>query len=212
MRRKVRISVVTAMLGWIAIVMSGCAANRQTEARTNVQEASPERGASYAQAARALAQEAKALVQEAPAGVGEMSAVAEATGCDIEEDGPYSDGLYSPEEPLASMIALVKTEEDCNNEQIACFSKCWNSKLPKHLDHIKKGSAQHHNYCTSKCRKEFHDCLKNAGLLQEFSVMDAALSWLKSHGKEVLGTVVLIGGVTYIVATGGGGALILAVL
>jgi hypothetical protein len=49
-------------------------------------------------------------------------------------------------------------------------------------------------------------------LLKEFSAMDAALSWLKSHGKEILGTLVVIGGITYIVTTGGAGVLILAVL
>jgi hypothetical protein len=47
----------------------------------------------------------------------------------------------------------------------------------------------------------------------EFSNIDAALDWLRRHKTEVaLGTVVVVAGVTFIVATGGTGALILAPL
>lgn len=37
------------------------------------------------------------------------------------------------------------------------------------------------------------------------------MAWVKNHGKEILGTLVVIGGITYVVTTGGG-VLILAVL
>lgn len=56
------------------------------------------------------------------------------------------------------------------------------------------------------------DCIRKAGLLQEFSVLDAAMAWVKSHGKEIVGTIVVIGGIAYIVSTAGSGALVLVLL
>ncbi len=56
------------------------------------------------------------------------------------------------------------------------------------------------------------DCMKQAGLLVEFSALDIALKWLKKDGAAILGTIVVIGGIAYVVATGGTGALVLAVL
>jgi hypothetical protein len=62
----------------------------------------------------------------------------------------------------------------------------------------KKGDFHHRDHCRKKCRKEYKDCMKKAGLLTEFSAMDAALEWMKKHGKEILGTLVVIGGITYL--------------
>ncbi|MBN9682984.1 hypothetical protein JYJ93_11135 [Corallococcus sp. NCSPR001] len=46
-----------------------------------------------------------------------------------------------------------------------------------------------------------------------FSNLDGALNWLRTHRTElVIGTVVIIAGVAFVVATGGSGALILAPL
>lgn len=47
----------------------------------------------------------------------------------------------------------------------------------------------------------------------KFSEMDGALSWLREHKSEIaIGTVVVVAGVAFVVATGGAGALILAPL
>jgi hypothetical protein len=54
--------------------------------------------------------------------------------------------------------------------------------------------------------------MKTAGLLVEFSALDIALKWLKKEGTAILGTIVVIGGVAYIVSTAGTGALVLVVL
>lgn len=190
-------------LGWVVIVVAGCADTKGLEARTGRHEVQPAGDEAYAQAVRAFAQEVKPRVQRAPEGV--TNAAAE---CGIEE-GPYDGALYSPEEPLASMIQLVKTEEDCNGEQIECFDRCWNSKPP--LTSIKKGSGKHHEYCTTKCLKVFMDCMKNVHSRSGFKSMDEAMAWVRKHGKEILGTLVVVAGVSYVVATGGG-ALILVVL
>lgn len=47
----------------------------------------------------------------------------------------------------------------------------------------------------------------------EFSNIDRALTWLREHKAEVaIGTVVVVAGVAFVIATGGSGALILAPL
>ncbi len=83
------------------------------------------------------------------------------------------------------------------------------------------GSEKHHEYCTTKCLEEYMDCIKEQEQQEQekeakklhFSSMDSALKWLREHKTEVaIGTVVVVAGVTFVVATGGTGALILAPL
>jgi len=107
---------------------------------------------------------------------------------------------------------------DCAAEQIRCFEQCWNRAPP--LTSIKKGSGKHHEYCTEECRQEYMECVKERERLEQerkkelrFSHIDAALDWLRNHKTEVaIGTVVVVAGVAFVVATGGSGALILAPL
>ncbi|NNB90825.1 hypothetical protein HJC10_31735 [Corallococcus exiguus] len=63
------------------------------------------------------------------------------------------------------------------------------------------------------------DCIEDVarasrkGSELRFSNLDGALDWLRTHRTEVaIGTVVVIAGVAFVVATGGSGALILAPL
>lgn len=106
---------------------------------------------------------------------------------------------------------------DCQAEHEACFRRCWNTTPP--YPH-KRGDGWHHEYCTTKCRKEFNDCeaeeeaREKAGTRRlEFSHLEQAMEWLRTHKAEVaLGTVVIIAGVAFILTTGGSGALILAPL
>ncbi|RKI00015.1 hypothetical protein D7Y04_16350 [Corallococcus sp. AB038B] len=54
---------------------------------------------------------------------------------------------------------------------------------------------------------------KNESEALRFSSIDGALDWLRAHSTEVaIGTVVVVAGVAFIVATGGTGALVLAPL
>jgi hypothetical protein len=57
-------------------------------------------------------------------------------------------------------------------------------------------------------------CLKRKELhLREFPTMDRAMDWLRRHKKEILiGTIVVVAGATFIVVTGGAGALVLVPL
>ncbi len=107
---------------------------------------------------------------------------------------------------------------DCQQEHIECFDKCWNTRPP--YPH-KKGDGWHHAYCTRTCREAFVECAQAQEELEkngarrtlEFPDIDRALSWLREHKTEVaLGTVVVVAGVAFIVATGGSGALLLVPL
>jgi hypothetical protein len=107
----------------------------------------------------------------------------------------------------------------CADAQVACFDKCWNSRPP--LISIKKGSEKHHEYCTTQCLEQYMKCVQEQEHPSQvqgtrelrFPDIDKALAWLRVHKTEVaMGTLVVVAGVTFIVATGGSGALILAPL
>jgi hypothetical protein len=103
----------------------------------------------------------------------------------------------------------------CAELQKKCHTGC-KRRAPKHPG-VKKGSAYHDQLCTTECLAEFMKCREEQEELErqelEFSNIDAALDWLRRHKTEVaLGTVVVVAGVTFVVATGGAGALILAPL
>ncbi len=89
--------------------------------------------------------------------------------------------------------------------------RCLNNPKPPYPA-LKKGDRAHVGLCNNRCQLEFMKCMRKAGLLEEFAVLDTALAWLKSHSKEIVGTIVVIGGVVYIVSTGGSGVLVLVVL
>jgi hypothetical protein len=114
-----RAGLATATLGWLAIVVSGCAVTKAPEAPTGVLPVRQAGVAAYTQAVVTFAREVGPLVSQAPDGG--AGATAEAEGCALEEeDGEYGGALYSPDEPLASGIELVSAEDDCNKEDIAC--------------------------------------------------------------------------------------------
>ena len=53
------------------------------------------------------------------------------------------------------------------------------------------------------------ECEAENALERVFDTLESALAWLRDHPEVVIGTVVVIGGIAYVVATGGTGALIL---
>lgn len=129
-------------------------------------------------------------------------------------DGSYTNGLYWADEPLASQMqrtSAADLEQECADQKSACMTRCLKNPNPPYPA-LKKGDRAHFALCHKRCFKAFMDCIRKAGLLQEFSVLDAAMAWVKSHGKEIVGTIVVIGGIAYIVSTAGSGALVLVVL
>jgi hypothetical protein len=107
----------------------------------------------------------------------------------------------------------------CNDLQIKCHNQCMRRK-PRNAG-VRKGSREHDEDCTTECLKEFMKCLKRMEDLErqeqqrelQFENLDGALRWLREHKTEVvIGTVVVVAGVAFVVATGGSGALLLAPL
>ncbi|WP_235216712.1 hypothetical protein [Archangium violaceum] len=108
-------------------------------------------------------------------------------------------------------------EAYCNELQIQCYDTCWRRKPP--VWSIKKHSAVHREYCTTKCRKEFNECVDKQEELERqeshskkmaFPNIDAALDWLKEHAAEAPpGTNVVVAGAGFIIVIVGG-ALFLA--
>jgi hypothetical protein len=103
----------------------------------------------------------------------------------------------------------------CAELQLKCHARCLR-RAPR-FPGIKKGSPRHDELCTTDCLAEFMKCREEQAELErqelEFSNIDVALDWLRRHKTEVaIGTVVVVAGVAFVVATGGAGALVLAPL
>lgn len=103
---------------------------------------------------------------------------------------------------------------NCEAEERECYNECWNTE-PLPYPHTKR-DGWFREYCTKKCRELYTECEKaNEKKAKElkFSRVDEAIEWIRRHKAEVaLGTVVVIAGVAFVIATGGSGALILAPL
>jgi hypothetical protein len=65
----------------------------------------------------------------------------------------------------------------------------------------------------NRCEEEQEEAAREGAKKLEFSRIDEAIEWLKAHKAEVaLGTVVVVAGTAFVLATGGSGALILVPL
>ena len=107
---------------------------------------------------------------------------------------------------------------DCQQEHEECVRRCWNKKDWPY-PHNKKQSGWYLERCEHDCRVEFNKCEEEQEEAERerarslFSSMDEATEWLKAHKAEVaLGTVVVVAGTAFVLATGGAGALILVPL
>ncbi len=125
---------------------------------------------------------------------------------------PPHESRQDPRESRAFELVFTGTgSRDCAAEQIACFRRCWNSKPPWPR---KRGGAQHHNYCTEKCREEYMQCVKEMEAQPlMFPDMKTAQDWLKRNKTEVLvGSIVLVAGAAFVIGTAGAGVLVLVPL
>jgi len=117
-------------------------------------------------------------------------------------------GSHRASRPLDIVLAATKSR-DCDAEHKECFEDCWNSPPP--YSHIPPQKAQHYQHCTSLCLKRYMECCKQQRMRpHSFPEMQTALDWLREHKTEVaVGSVVIVAGVAFIVATGGAGGLVL---
>jgi hypothetical protein len=110
-------------------------------------------------------------------------------------------------------IVRVTWTRNCEDERDACVEMCMKSLTGPDWSHASKGSK--FKICEGRCRPAYLDCcrLREQAEARNFPVVDDAVDWLKQHRKEVLvGTAVVIAGVTFVVIVvgTGGAALLLA--
>ena len=102
--------------------------------------------------------------------------------------------------------SIQRVPRNCDQEQIECFRRCWDEEPPWPIE---KGRKGHYLYCQSKCLAEYMACIGQKAAEFAFASMAAAMQWLADHPEVVVGTIVVVAGVTFIVATGGAGGLVL---
>ncbi|WPB81259.1 hypothetical protein KYC5002_19315 [Archangium violaceum] len=108
---------------------------------------------------------------------------------------------------------------DCQKEHEECVKRCWNKKNWPYPHNIKQ-SGWYLERCEHDCRVEFNECeeeqeeaARERARKLEFSHMNEAIEWIRTHKTEVaLGAIITVAGVAFVLTTGGSGALILAPL
>jgi hypothetical protein len=113
------------------------------------------------------------------------------------------------------IVFAATRERDCHAEYLECLNECESSGLPPGFEHIERGGAAHSRYCRDRCRQPYLDCEElqelRARKPHRFMSVDDALDWLKRNRRAVLvGSVVVIAGVTFVVVSAGAGAVVLA--
>ncbi len=122
---------------------------------------------------------------------------------------------------VGSALGTGGSGYDCDDELNACFNRCWESSRQPypHTEH----NEWYYEHCTRECRKAYMQCIEEKEKEEaervkrrpplEFSTLDKARDWIRAHKTEIaLGTVVIVAGTTFILVTGGTGALLLAPL
>ncbi len=110
---------------------------------------------------------------------------------------------------------VVRRPRDCDEENRECIRECMSRPLPRGFGHITadgQGKGGKETYCRNRCWPPYRDCQELERLQpQEFAAVDAAVDWLKRNRRELLvGSVVVIAGVVFVVASMGAGLVILA--
>lgn len=110
------------------------------------------------------------------------------------------------------IVLASRRPRDCDQEQIDCVQACMRRRFPSNYSHIRREDGGKKRFCERECLLEYMDCLdlqKRQAL--QFNAVDSAVEWLKRNRKELLlGSVVIIAGVTFVTISAGAGAVVLA--
>lgn len=109
-------------------------------------------------------------------------------------------------------VVQAAFNRNCEEERDACESMCLAGLKGHDWSHMSVGSKKAH--CRRVCMQPYLDCCRLGELAEgsavEFHAMDEAVEWLKQNRERLLeGAVVVIAGVSFVVAFGGGGLLLL---
>lgn len=121
-------------------------------------------------------------------------------------------------EGVGTALGIGGGGHDCQKEHEECVDTCWKKRFP--WPHNQQQAGWYYKRCVSDCREQYNECVEEQEKVErereeklEFSRMEQAIDWLREHKAEVaLGTIVVVGGVAFVLSTGGSGALILAPL
>jgi hypothetical protein len=140
-----------------------------------------------------------------------LEALSSSAATSDQEELASGSSAHSAEAGNSDIVFVSQDTSDCDAAHIECFRSCWKKKPPRPFEYHKR---DHYRYCETRCFNEYMACLKRKELhLREFPTMDRAMDWLRRHKKEILiGTIVVVAGATFIVVTGGAGALVLVPL
>jgi hypothetical protein len=116
--------------------------------------------------------------------------------------GACSEALYVEEPNASGYVPVADTEgfwSHCQEDLTKCGKACRRRRTDKAKSE-----------CYQACNKAFSRCLQLAGITKmTFDALDKAWEWIKGHKAEIAGTIIVVGGIAYLVSTGGSGALIL---
>ncbi len=112
------------------------------------------------------------------------------------------------------IVPAVARPRDCDEENRECYGKCMARPLPRGYGSFRtpRKDGGKSEFCRRECQQAYDDCVELERLRpQEFTAVDGAVDWLKRHRTEVLvGSVIVIAGVTFVVVSAGAGVVILA--
>ena len=115
------------------------------------------------------------------------------------------------------LVRVATSSPHCDARQQSCIDLCTSSPRPipiegrKYPSYFGSWAKNRGRWCESTCTDFYQRCLKGQGPwaereVQEFTRVDAAVDWLKSHREEiVVGTIVVIAGVAFVAAVAGSG-------
>ncbi len=115
---------------------------------------------------------------------------------------------------MDGIVFVGGCRRDCDQEQIDCHRDCMRRKLPAPHNYLPRGHPRHNQLCRDRCRQAYDDCVEaEQARALRFSAVDGAVGWLKEHRTQLLvGTGVVIAGVTFVVVSAGAGLFVLAPL
>ena len=119
------------------------------------------------------------------------------------------------------LVRVATSTSHCDARQESCINLCTSSPRPIPIENDRypsyRGSwaKNRGRWCEETCTKYHQMCVKGRGpwaeqQTREFTRVDLAVAWLKSHRKEIVtGTVVVIAGVAFAAAVAGSGGSVL---
>ncbi len=130
----------------------------------------------------------------------------------------------SHDEFVGRLVRVATSTSHCDAKQESCINLCTSSPRPipiendRYPSYLGSWAKNRGRWCESTCTKYHQMCLMGRGpwaeqQAREFTRVDIAVEWLKSHREEIVtGTVVVITGVAFVAAVAGSGGGVLCLV